>query len=1155
MNLPEQVPLVNSDRRYVSKVISRGVPKRPKDMGVDGVLFKHTTKRQRPPVTSTRERRYRKISKNASDDLDAPVVSTSSPASSSSAASSSVHPRKLSKFNMLRPVLEVESSRQIHRSTRDFAQQNPLDALILAQPSPARPTTLPSPSSSAEISPAVLTSSESDTVEVLAHSKTKLGGRRKRALLSMMPKSFMIKAQADLKKMEQEKLEGYLSDSDQGSGDEVEVASSSQPQKGRGRFKVLSQITSGPLQFRTANVFTDESGDDSQQSPGDVTSEEDFDAACTWASAFAPRRKVAGGEDLVDRYLRCAKVNRRPQRPLRKKTRPRKTEDRTGVPLRQPLSEPSNRRPNRPTHPPPHSSRPPAKLIPLDTGQAIFSLWPKTKDRTESTESKAAGAKQPRPPVTNADAESWASFGKFSEDFEIRRLPSGIRFPPSSIVGSGYVAGLFVERALSPPFRICHPFDLELDSTMSLIKLESLLPVLCDSIFTIFNTGANQDYSLDDTFRFLGNYLSEWSPSDSETTIHAFSINLSSELDRLLDRIDSALPTYDQEKEAEVMRLSLVWYMVDIECRILSLSDTQTSPSSRLPRLITSLVVDLLSYGPENTVKALQRLTTVEEEELVLEDVSAGIWLALISLALSTSACGRIFTEESLWQIVHTEVLRRVPEEILGSLIAAETLAYTAMMLGAISQFSSSGLSTSQPRLSAGWPLFLRSLEIIQRSTFSSADPGVSSTALARRERYLWTLFARCLVFVDRWNWKVEVKGDVIPKLFDILNCRHLQNLTIESTAEFPSFLQDLEKMTATVFSREEDTTTFATFLRLLIRATTSLPTEPANEKRRQLVRFFTRLSPMTSGPWNRHSAELSLNTSILINHYSLFIAFAAVHSSSTAQRLHQARRLIVFSEVDERARRTTLRAVLYFALLHRYHNLSLAPVMKWLASLVSTLRIEYFDLEKAQRQARSRTKFLTGAKDEEVALWNVAVLTVMALRSIQQIMKCGERRLGGPEYPDIILLDACEHFVQSSGAVTDFLNSAAWTSELLQSTLGLDPLVGVELVSTIDCFLRIRGLARPAEKQFSKESQDEYDFMDSQDWGESSQGEGSCLKGPTEPPLVETFAQKDKAFAQVNNFGIEPRQRITHYVLTVDPNTTRSFTSSPHVKHLCQRL
>lgn len=980
-------------------------------MDTESARFKHATKRKRPPATFGQDRPRKKIAIDASEDSDGAVVSANSPTSSSSSASYSVLPRRLSKVDMLNPTLKARPSKHLHRPTRVTDQQNPLEALILALPNPSRSDSSSHSSSPEETSPAMASSSDLDVVAAVKPSKTKLGGKRKKALLSMMPKSFMIKAQADLKKMEQEKLEGYLSDSEQGSGDEAEVASSSQPEKGRGRIKIVPRDSSGPLQFKNASVFTDESGDDSQQSAGDATSEEDFDSVCTWASAFAPRRKVAGGEDIVDRYLRYAKGNSRPQRPRRKRSGSRKTRKTTGLPPRQPLLETSNRGLNGPSHPPLHSSRPPAKLIPLNTGQAIFSLWTTKTIPIESRNSLRKNPQQPRAPVTNTDAESWASFGKFSEDFEIKRLPSGIRFPESSIVGSGYLQRLFAPKESIPPYRICHPFGLELNSTMSLIKLETLLPLLCDSVFTAFIDGRNQDYSFDDTFRFLGNYLSEWSPSDSEATIKTFSRNISSELDRLLDRIESALPTYDQlNAETKVLRLSLVWYLVDIECRVLSLDDTQPSPSSRLPRLITSLVVDLLSHGPENTVRALKCPPTIEEGDVVLEDASAEVWLALISLALSTNAAVESFTEENLWQIVYIEVLRRIPKEMLGSPIAAETLAYVAMMLGAISQFSSSGVSTSQPRLSAGWPLFLRGLELIQTSTFTSSDPGVSSTALARRDRYLWILFARCLVLVDRWNWKVDVKGDVIPKLFDVLNSRRLQNLTIESTAEFPSFLQDLDKITATVFSREEDTTTFATFLRLLISAATSLPAEPANEKRRQLVRLFTRLSPMTSGPWNRHSAELSLDTSILINHYSLFIAFAAVHPSSTAQRLHQARRLVVFSEVDERARRTTLRAVLYFALLYRYHNLPLAPVLEWLASIVSSLRSEYSELEKTQRQARSKTKVLSGAKDEEVALWNVAVLTVMALRSIQHIMKCAEKRLEGPQYPDIDLLHACEY-------------------------------------------------------------------------------------------------------------------------------------------------
>lgn len=107
-----------------------------------------------------------------------------------------------------------------------------------------------------------------------------------------------------------------------------------------------------------------------------------------------------------------------------------------------------------------------------------------------------------------------------------------------------------------------------------------------------------------------------------------------------------------------------------------------------------------------------------------------------------------------------------------------------------------------------------------------------------------------------------------------------------------------------------------------------------------------------------------------------------------------------------------------------------------------------------------------------------------------------------------------------------------------------------MELVSTIDCFLGVRGQARATERRFAGDSQDEYGLMDPCDWGASPHEDGSGLQGSTEPSsVVDTFAQKDKAFAQVNRFGSEIVERHTYYI----PHSGSKCSSHLHSIDSCQ--
>lgn len=859
---------------------------------------------------------------------------------------------------------------------------------------------------------------------------TKLGGKKKKALGMMMPAVFMKRAQADLRLMEKEKLEGLTSGSDHGSGDEdIGDSSADERRKGRARIRIVPRLNDDPLRF-DGDTYTDESGDDGAETPV-ASSEEEGDAVSSWLHAFAPQRHQArdDDEDIVDRFLSRAHGKSRHASKGRER---RRNPDEVGASMRGkgkrrvPLQDGGNRRADISSKSAPrfttekHARQAAPRTISLDTEQAIFD-WSgiphggvqggRTEDSTVAEGNSHRSGQQHQlvgglPVVDRSSAkdnsERWATFGKFSHDFEISRLPVGIRFSDSTIVKSGQLFTLLSHRTAPSPPRACIPFGVALRGSMSAEDLEAVLPLLCDSIFDETSSGAEDlDGASGEALRFLGAFVSQLSSSEPLASPRLHS-SITSQLDRLDLRLDSfAADTSDPSLDCR--RIVISWNLVDIATR---LAAADSGHADRLRRTVSSLVAKLVKHGPEHTTKRLKLfMTDILPEDLTIRDVSVEGWLAVVSLALNPDCSGGAFGEEDFWRSVLDELDKVLPPAARRSLVASEVISYTTMMLCAISQFSPSGISTSTPRLHAHWPIAMRALEPIQPSALSKVDHSVSNTALARRDRYLWTLFARCLVLVDQWGWKVDVRGELIPKLFDLVNARRLADLTIESSSDFPLFLQHLDRLGSTHLDQQADTA-FTIFLKLVVRAADDIVATSEADKRRQLTRLFLRLSPMSSGPWTSTSPEITKSHSILVNHYSLIMTFAVLSPTSASQRLDQAQRLIVFADVEEPARRTCIRGILYFAFVLLHHGLSLDPVVDWLSSIATQLRIEYVELEKQRKRDRRGEEKDSGRRRGGDPLWHRAVLLTMVLRSAQLMLRWKKNADAAPTFPDAALLN-----------------------------------------------------------------------------------------------------------------------------------------------------
>lgn len=999
--------------------------------------------------------------------------------------------------------------------------------------------------------------------EDLGPARLKLGGKRKRFLGAMMPGAFIKKAEADLKLMAQEvQLSDYSDGSEINSGDEEALRRAHQ--RNLAKKRKAPGLLDDPIRF-DGDAFTDESGtnsdrtDDGLGAAQEEEEEAENDAVASWLHSFAPQQAQGGAnEDIVDRFLKRAKRPPKSNKPKRSTKTSGAHADRRGD------KESSHRKRKRSK-----GSRPPegitvvpsngratgagapkrrTRAIPLDTDEAIFSCAGLRHDAPDSgpddgpAAMPAAARAHVAEPTNNAglrladippvQAESgagevWSSFGKFSYDFDFKRLPSGLRIERSgSFVSNGHLLSLVRKDETASNSGSCDVFGITLAAEDDAETLVAMLPTVVDGVYAALRAIA-YDEAEDDSetgpqraLQFVGRWLDS---CQSTIDVARVAKALAFHLDRLDTRLKDVHDSPTTSRRYRLACLELAWYQLDLTIR----SHRQdTGPVlDRLRAEVTHLIRLLIRYGLERTVKTLKAASLAQA---TITDTSVEIWLGLVSLATNVGPWADAgLSTDGLWRAVLEETEASLSEQARRGPVRGEVLSYTAVLLSAVSQFTPAGMSVSVPRLPAHWPVVLKTLDGISASALAKSDSSLSSTAISRRDRYLWTLFARCLNFIERWNWNIDIRDDLLNRLFELLSARRLSDLSTETAGDFPAFLQDIVEFGHAPLDPKQDTA-FAIFLKIVIAACDNFPATTDAERRKrgaQLTRLFLRLTPMVSSSWNRHSLELARGSSVLTNHLSLHLAFAVIHPPAAAQRLDHARRLVVFADTDEEARRTCIRAALYFGLAFRHCDLPVTPVVAWLAEMVAVLKSEYVDVERARRKAlRKEDARPTGQGDP---LWQRAVLLTMALRSIQLIMRWKRAGASNPDFPDLALLDPGPFPATLAPSKTRQRltppSCAAWTSHLLDSPLALDPMIGRETIKTIECFLDVRhaAMAPPPSAALAAdagngngESQDDYGGLDF-DFDDPAL---NALLGVVETPgdPRADLKTKDKATAEV---------------------------------------
>ena len=406
-----------------------------------------------------------------------------------------------------------------------------------------------------------------------------LEGKRKLALSRMMPAIFFKKAQKDLVLMRDEAEHGDVDVYDRGSGDEDD-----RPGRGRVRY------SPGREARFDGEQFTDESGSDGREMEED-DEDEGPDVVSSWLDDFAPRRGGGGAGGALSRSVEDVAIARlfdRPAASSSKKRRPkkqRKLQDATLAPRA------------------PKPAKAPLREIRLDTAAAIFDratldAFDLDLDDTENVD--------PRTQATAAkSSERWASFSKFSPDFEINRLPLGVRLGQTSFVTKGHLHSLLHPTPVSPPHRRCRPFGIQLDSALSPGEMDDVIPKLCDAVHDAIDD-ADEGDDMGTTMRFLGAFVSDVASQWDAGDARLFAAGLEAQVDRLGRRLEAS---GDDSREGKGRRVSFAWYEVDLAVRLRAEPFGADASDERCEDRVRALVERLVKYGVDHTMKSLKEVS------------------------------------------------------------------------------------------------------------------------------------------------------------------------------------------------------------------------------------------------------------------------------------------------------------------------------------------------------------------------------------------------------------------------------------------------------------------------------------------------------------------------------------------------------------------
>ncbi|GAA93802.1 hypothetical protein E5Q_00449 [Mixia osmundae IAM 14324] len=735
----------------------------------------------------------------------------------------------------------------------------------------------------------------------------------------------------------------------------------------------------------------------------------------------------------------------------------------------------------------------------------------------------------PARPLDESPSQDWLSVTGFTYDFGLERISAHCAFSASTYLGKGSLQEV-LDASQSIGMRHLFAFDTFFDISMDSRALLSALPAMFDAVFdrvqlaSAINGMSSNDCaiaasSILDVLHFFGLAIGSHT-SVSYRHIALIDAVLGS-LEHLEER-QSLLP----ESTPQLVQLlaGLEWATIDFSLQaVRALTDLQSQDGvlllARLEATVTNalsrLLRQLFGIGLTKLAAFVKGLHQMEaNSKTSLEDYTTQLWICLINFALDAPPSTRQLCDpQKFWLMVEDELEWHLAEssmqqDTLAARIAAnEARACTAMLLCALSQFDRWGMSDSPPRLPARWAAINVAFTSIDIKDLETSSSMLSHSALSRRDGYIWTLCARCLICSERWGWSMEMQTGIIQQVYDMLNARKLAPLATDRGHDLPVLVQSLPCKSVPGLDPDRDSALHI-LLKLLLKTAEDLEVLSPSRKAKTLTPLLMRISPMRTISSASTTDQLNhKQLSMLVNHYCLFLTIMSLKLGSPNSHLRRFWAVSAFPKADQAARKLQLRAILLLAGTFHRMTLSLEPILAVVFANMRTLLHEHEtasrDFENLHRDLISTDRFATGKLGNDEARLYAKLSTRSA--DAARMFAIVQHLIGS------ILQIACNSSGQDAAYPPEALFDECWTSSPLnRPALVFHRSAGPVIIGALQSVLDLRRAAICKQLSQAERSQDEYGSLDI-DFDDPALAELLGAPGSQRAPMPsqETAAQR----------------------------------------------
>lgn len=546
-------------------------------------------------------------------------------------------------------------------------------------------------------------------------------------------------------------------------------------------------------------------------------------------------------------------------------------------------------------------------------------------------------------------------------DLDIHPLHSGRSFGATTDIGKGWLYELvnLASTAEGPVQPITMHFcGHTVNPDVSVEAFCEMLPQITESFFEFVTALPDPDQEITKSqWTAMGHaicqHISWYLSKAEEAEIVLLRQAVERQIAEIVDRINQLALTF-----VDAPVLAFGWFAVEMAVRIGHAKPTlptQEAVPKPLKSSATTLMILLLQSDIRETIKPLQDVSNLDGKQT--SHYAAELWVCLIhvfSIYLPKENASRN-KSQPFWTIL-LEVLRsrsQKQEDLLPA-EASETTWLTIFSLCALSQFSTHGMTSGQPRLPACWDVAVFALKRIRLTV----DPEDSNTKAAeRRDAYVAIVVKRCLLLHERWKWNLHDASTMFNALSDIFKSRKFANLWHEQ-GDFADFFKkanwDL------LLSYDPNDTAYAVFLKLIVQAAHEDPMYIQKKTSPKVKKWLSLAVPLGNINLPKGTQH---NLSMFYNRLSAVAIAVDLDAGEYEDRTLKARTYIDFANADLNTRFAVIRGMGYWSIMMVARGVKLDAIVDWIQEIATVIEA---DLKRCRTPSGTSLTSGNSAQNEE---------------------------------------------------------------------------------------------------------------------------------------------------------------------------------------------